>query len=118
VLEGDFSASSLALSLLSESQSDALPEHPDLQTFMDVHGALSNSLQKSVQEHFQTFAASLPMHATFMATLERAQAQVKASREELKNAREGISGQNKAELASVRNRERMVREMLQILDLM
>jgi exocyst complex component 4 len=85
---------------------------------MDVHGALSTSLQKAVQSHFQTFAASLPNHATFMATLERAVAQIKQSREALREAREGISGKGKAELASVRNRERMVREMLQILDIM
>ena len=82
-----------------------------------MHNALSGSLQKAVQGHFQTFAASLPTHANFVATLERAQAQVKSSREALKEAREGISGQRKAELASVRARERMVREMLQVLDL-
>jgi len=85
---------------------------------MEVHGALSTALQTAVQSHFQTFAASLPTHATFIATLERAMAQIKTSREALKDAREGISGKGKAELASVRNRERMVREMLQILDLM
>lgn len=85
---------------------------------MSIHGALSTSLQKSVQSHFQTFAASLPTHTNFVAALERAQAQVKSSREALKEAREGISGKGKAELASVRMRERMVREMLQVLDLM
>lgn len=85
---------------------------------MNVRNALSASLQKAVQSHFQTFAASLPTHATFMATLERAMGQIKVSRDVLKEARDGIGGKGKAELASVRHRERMVREMLQILDLM
>jgi exocyst complex component 4 len=85
---------------------------------MAIHSALSSSLQKAVQSHFQTFAASLPTHANFVAALERAQAQVKSSREALKTARDGLSDKGKAELASVRMRERMVREMLQILDLM
>lgn len=70
-----------------------------------------------MQSHFQTFAASLPTHSNFVATLERAQAQVKLSREGLKEAREGIGAKGKAELASIRTRERMVKEMLQILDL-
>lgn len=59
----------------------------------------------------------MPTHSNFVATLERAQAQVKLSREGLKEAREGIGAKGKAELASIRTRERMVKEMLQILDL-
>lgn len=82
-----------------------------------MHSALSSSLQTAVQAHFQTFAASLPTHSNFVHTLERAQEQVKTSRDALKEAREGISDKGKAELASVRARERMVREMLQILDI-
>ncbi|KAL1410158.1 exocyst subunit [Vanrija albida] len=116
IMEGDFSSSSLALSLLSQAPSRSLPPHPDLEDFEAVHSALSISLQTAVQSHFQTFAASLPTHANFVAALERAQAQVKVSRAALKDAQEGISNKGKAELASVRTRERMVREMLQILD--
>ncbi|GMK54564.1 hypothetical protein CspeluHIS016_0111500 [Cutaneotrichosporon spelunceum] len=117
VMEGDFSPSSMALSLLASQNGQESTEHPDLQSFLRVHTALSGSLQKAVQSHFQTFAASLPTHSNFVATLERAQAQVKASREGLKEAREGIGAKGKAELASIRTRERMVKEMLQVLDL-
>jgi exocyst complex component 4 len=71
-----------------------------------------------VQAHFQSFAASLPAHAQFLATLGRAQQQVRASKESLKEARDGFAGKGKAELASIRARERMVRDMLRILDVM
>lgn len=111
-----FSPASLALSLLSSTHTGGLPDHPDLREFLQVHTNLSSSLQTAVQAHFQTFAASLPTHSHFVQTLERAQTQVKTSRDALKEARDGINGKGKAELASVRARERMVREMLQILD--
>ncbi|BEI80172.1 hypothetical protein CcaverHIS002_0107010 [Cutaneotrichosporon cavernicola] len=117
IMDGDFSPSSLALSLLASETGQGGTEHPDLQSFLRVHTALSGSLQKAVQSHFQTFAASLPTHSNFVATLDRAQEQVKTSREGLKEAREGIGAKGKAELASIRTRERMVKEMLQVLDL-
>lgn len=111
VLESDFSPSTLALSLLSQSESD-------LPSFLRAHEALSSALQAAVQAHFQSFAASLPAHANFLATLGRAQEQVKSSKETLKEARDGLGGKGKAELAGVRARERQVRDMLQILDTM
>lgn len=118
VLESDFSPSTLALSLLSRSPSSSLPQHPPLSSFMRLHDSLSVALQSAVQSHFQTFAASLPAHANFLATLARAQQQVKKSKEDLKAAREGFAGKGKSELAGVRARERMVRDMLKILDTM
>lgn len=118
VLESDFSPSSLALSLLSQVPSSTLPQHPPLPSFLRLHEALSTALQTAVQAHFQTFAASLPGHGAFLATLGRAQQQVKRSRDELKAAREGFAGKGKAELSGVRARERMVRDMLRILDVM
>lgn len=114
VLESDFSPSTLALSLLSESTSS----HPTLPSFLSVHDSLSSALQVSVQAHFQTFAASLPAHASYLSTLARAQGQIKASKETLKEAREGFGGKGKSELSSVRIRERQVRDMLQLLDTM
>jgi exocyst complex component 4 len=118
VLESDFSPSTLALSLLSQSPSSSLPQHPALSSFMSLHGALSTALQTAVQSHFQTFAASLPAHASFVATLGRAQQQVKKSKGDLREARDGFAGKGKSELAGVRARERVVRDMLKILDTM
>jgi exocyst complex component 4 len=118
VMESDFSPSTLALSLLSQTPSSSLPQHPSLSSFLKLHDALSSSLQASVQAHFQSFAASLPTHAGFLATLSRAQEQVRASQSALKEARDGFAGKGKAELAGVRARERQVREMLDLLDVM
>lgn len=118
IMGAEFSPSTLALSLLSQQPSQTLGPHPDLYHFQDVHNGLSNALQKAVRGHFQTFAASLPTHTNFVSTLDRAQDQVKSSREALKQAKEGLAGKSKAELASVRARERMVREMLQVVDQM
>lgn len=113
VLESDFSPSSLALSLLSKSNS-----HPSLSAFLRLHDALSASLQTAVQAHFQSFAASLPAHAQFITTLSTAQDQVRSSRDSLKEARDGFAGKGKSELAGVRARERTVRDMLRLLDTM
>lgn len=117
VMGSDFSPSSLALSLLSP-QTTSLPPHPSISSFLKLHDSLSSALQSSVQAHFQSFAASLPAHADFLSTLGRAQDQVRASRESLRNARDGFAGKGKSELAGVRARERTVRDMLQILDTM
>ena len=109
VLESDFSASTLSLSLLGSSR---------LEHFIEIHNALSTALQASVQAHFQSFAASLPAHANFLATLGRAQSQIRASKIALKEARDGFGAQGKTELAGIRARERQVRDMLQVLDTM
>ncbi|WVR04091.1 hypothetical protein IAU60_001090 [Kwoniella sp. DSM 27419] len=116
VMESDFSPSTLALSLLSQGSSSSLPAHPNLPAFLTLHESLSTALQTAVQSHFQSFAASLPAHATFIATLSKAQEQVKKSKEGLREARDGFAGKGKSELASIRARERMVRDMLKILD--
>jgi exocyst complex component 4 len=118
VLESDFSPSTLALSLLSQTPSTTLPTHPSLSSFLKLHDALSSSLQSAVQAHFQSFAASLPAHASFLSTLARAQQQVRTSKDALKEARDGFAGKGKSELAGVRARERVVRDMLKILDIM
>jgi exocyst complex component 4 len=117
VMGSDFSPSTLALSLLSP-QSTSLPQHPSLSSFMKLHDSLSAALQSSVQGHFQSFAASLPAHASFVSTLTRAQDQVRTSKNALKEARDGFGGKGKSELAGIRARERTVRDMLQILDTM
>ncbi|WVW79702.1 hypothetical protein I302_101672 [Kwoniella bestiolae CBS 10118] len=119
VLESDFSPSTLALSLLSSQQhqqTSSLPSHPNLSSFLRLHESLSSALQAAVQAHFQSFAASLPQHATFIATLSKAQEQVKNSKEALREARDGFAGKGKSELSGIRARERMVRDMLKILD--
>ncbi|ORY27686.1 Sec8 exocyst complex component-specific domain-domain-containing protein [Naematelia encephala] len=116
VMDSDFSPSTLALSLLSQNASSSLPAHPSLSSFMRLHDALSSSLQSAVQAHFQSFAASLPAHATFIATLSRAQQQVRNSQKALREARDGFAGKGKSELSGVRARERQVRDMLRILD--
>jgi len=118
VLESDFSPSTLALSLLSQTPSTTLPTHPSLSSFLKLNDALSSSLQSAVQAHFQSFAASLPAHASFLSTLARAQQQVRTSKDALKEARDGFAGKGKSELAGVRARERVVRDMLKILDIM
>ncbi|WWC59934.1 uncharacterized protein I303_102497 [Kwoniella dejecticola CBS 10117] len=116
VMESDFSPSTLALSLLSQGSSSSLGPHPGLSSFLRLHENLSSALQAAVQAHFQSFAASLPQHATFIATLGKAQEQVKKSKEALREARDGFAGKGKSELSGIRARERMVRDMLKILD--
>ena len=118
VLESEFSPSTLALSLLSRKSSNGSTPQPSLQSFLRMHEALSASLQTSVQAHFQSFAASLPTHATFLTTLDRAQDQVVSSRQSLRDSRAGFAGKGKTELASVKIREKAVRDMLGMLDSM
>lgn len=117
IMASDFSPSTLALSLLAP-QSTSLPQHPPLAAFLKLHNSLSLALQSSVQGHFQSFAASLPAHASFLTTLGRAQDQVRTSKTALKEARDGFGGKGKSELAGIRARERTVRDMLKILDIM
>jgi len=117
IMASDFSPSTLALSLLSP-QTTSLPQHPSLTSFTKLHNSLSLALQSSVQGHFQSFAASLPAHASFVTTLSRAQDQVRTSKAALKEARDGFGGKGKSELAGIRARERTVRDMLKILDIM
>ncbi|WVQ83526.1 hypothetical protein IAT38_005667 [Cryptococcus sp. DSM 104549] len=116
VMESDFSASTLALSLLSETPSTSLPAHPPLASFLRLHESLSSGLQAAVQAHSKSFAASLPAHKNFLDILEKAQEQVRKSKADLKEARDGFAGKGKSELAGIRARERTVRDMLKILD--
>ncbi|ORX36436.1 Sec8 exocyst complex component-specific domain-domain-containing protein [Kockovaella imperatae] len=113
VLESDFSPSTLALSLLAETDGTA---RSPLRAFLKVHDELSMALQSAVQSHFQTFAASLPSHSAFLSTLIRAQEQAKNSKIALREAREGFAGRGKSELASIKSREKTVRDMLSLLD--
>lgn len=116
VMESDFSSSSLALSLLSQAPSPSLPQHPGLSSFLRLHDSLSAGLQAAVQANSKSFAASLPAHQNFLDILERAQEQVRKSKQELKAARDGFAGKGKSELSGIRARERTVRDMLRILD--
>lgn len=118
VMESDFSSSSLALSLLSQAPSPSLPQHPGLSSFLRLHDSLSAGLQAAVQANSKSFAASLPAHQNFLDILERAQEQVRKSKQELKAARDGFAGKGKSELSGIRARERTVRDMLRILDTM
>ena len=115
VLESDFSPSTLALSLLSEADGGS---RSPLRAFLKAHDELSMALQTAVQSHFQSFAASLPAHAMFLTTLERAQEQAKSSKKALREAREGFAGKGKGELAGVKAREKTIRDMLGLLDVM
>nr|ODN98653.1 exocyst complex component 4 [Cryptococcus depauperatus CBS 7855] len=116
VVDSDFSASSLALSLLSKSPSPSLPSHPGLSSFLRLHESLTSGLRAVVQAHSKSFASSLPAHQNFLSTLENAQEQVRRSKTNLLEAREGFAGRTKTELAGIRARERTVRDMLKILD--
>lgn len=118
VMESNFSSSSLALSLLSQTPSPSLPQHPGLAPFLRLHESLSAGLQAAVQAHSKSFAASLPAHQNFLDILARAQEQVRKSKQELKAARDGFAGKGKSELSGIRARERTVRDMLRILDTM
>ena len=115
VLESDFAPSTLALSLLSET--DGHSRSP-LRAFLQVHDELSDALQSAVQAHFQSFAASLPAHSSFNSTLGRAQQQTKTSKTALREARAAFAGKGKGELAGVKSREKSVRDMLSLLDTM
>ena len=112
VVQSDFSPSSLALSLLSRQQARS----PSVSSFLRLHDELSIALQAAVQAHFQSFAASLPAHSSFLSTLGRAQQQVSVSRDGLEKARDGFAGRGKSELSGIRLRERTVRDILQSLD--
>ncbi|ODN76972.1 hypothetical protein L202_05535 [Cryptococcus amylolentus CBS 6039] len=116
VMESDFSASTLALSLLSDHPSSSLPEHPGISPFLRLHDSLSTALQSAVQSESKPFAASLPAHQNFLDILAKAQEQVRESKSDLKAARDGFAGKGKTELAIVRTREKTVRDMLKILD--
>ncbi|OWZ70298.1 hypothetical protein AYX14_04331 [Cryptococcus neoformans] len=102
VMESNFSSSSLALSLLSQTPSPSLPQHPGLAPFLRLHESLSAGLQAAVQAHSKSFAASLPAHQNFLDILARAQEQVRKSKQELKAARDGFAGKGKSELDNLK----------------
>ena len=121
VLQSDFAPTSLALSLLSSSTTRT--SHPPLGDFLALHARLSNALQSAVQNHYETYASSLPEHARLSEALGRAQALVKDTKKLLIGSRgllsgDGDGGGKKLDMGLTWSRERVVRDMLKMLDAM
>ncbi|KAI5455480.1 exocyst subunit, variant 2 [Naganishia albida] len=118
VLNPDFAPTSLALSLLSAPSSDAL------QSFLQIHTTLSTSLSRSVRAHYQTYANSLPLHASLLASLADAQARIWDTRTGLRRGKELLAGGaagldavgRRGEMAVLWNKERLLRDTLKLLD--
>ncbi len=121
VLDPEFAPTSLALSLLSSSSTQT--SHPPLREFLTLHSTLSTALQRSVQRHYETYASSLPEHARLSEALGRAQGLVKDTKKLLVVSRgllggDGDGGGSKMEMGLTWGRERVVRDMLKMLDVM
>jgi exocyst complex component 4 len=127
-----FAPSSLALSLISSSTRSG--SHPPLREFLALHAALSSALQRAVQKHYQTYASSLPEHAQLLSALSRAQGLVRETKKQLLNSKDLLSGGvgdvddatpqaglttgKRAEMGSLWNKERTLKDMLKTLDVM
>lgn len=138
VLDKHFAPTSLALSLLEPIENPrATPSsaHPPLSDFVQLHTQLSTSLSRAVQKHYQTYASSLPAHRNLVDALARAQTIVKSTKKQLKESKALLAGSSpaaikstsgkmialnggnkRAEMVTLRGREKTLRDMLKTLD--
>ncbi|KAJ9092966.1 hypothetical protein QFC19_008564, partial [Naganishia cerealis] len=107
-----------------------------LQSFLQAHHTLSQSLSKTVRSHYQVYANSLPVHADLIAALNRIQAVVRETKQGLKQGKELLAGGaagmdarsprhtgtqaggagKRGEMAALWNKERTLRDSLKLLD--
>ncbi len=68
-------------------------------------------------EHYQAFAASLPLHASLLGHLGSTQGEISSARTALLEAKEAL-GSKRADLVQLWNRGQMLEEMIKLLDQM
>ncbi len=68
-------------------------------------------------EHYQAFAASLPLHASLFSHLNVIQTEITSARSALQEAKESL-GSKRADLVQLWNRGQLLEEMIRILDQM
>jgi len=75
------------------------------------------SCAEGTAEHYQAFAASLPLHASLLTHLDAVQTEVSSARSALYEAKESLGGV-RADLVQVWSRGQVLEEMIKILDQM
>lgn len=110
VIDPNFNNVDLALQLLDKSSMGK-----DMDSFRRTKNMLSKALKGSVDKHYQSFAASLPHHASLLGHLGAAQTEISAARSAVLEAKESL-GSRRADLVQLWNRGQMLEEMIKLLD--
>lgn len=111
VADDDFNSVSLALSLLDDSSLGN-----SRQTFEDMKNDIEQSLQGTVDDHYDSFATAITLHNSVLQSLSTAQTSVSSARKRLRDSREAL-GAKRADLVQMWNRSQGVKESLRLLDL-
>jgi exocyst complex component 4 len=72
---------------------------------------------ENASEHYQAFAASLPLHGSLLTHLDAVQIEIASARSALHEAKESLGGV-RADLVQVWSRGQVLEEMIKILDQM
>ncbi|KZT53789.1 hypothetical protein CALCODRAFT_439643 [Calocera cornea HHB12733] len=108
--DDDFNPVEVALSLLDSSSVGR-----DLDSFRRTKLALERGLKATVDKHYQSFAASLPHHASLLTSLTATQGQIVDAKARLAEVREAL-GSKRADLVQLWSRNHALDEMLKMLD--
>ncbi|PWN29329.1 hypothetical protein BDZ90DRAFT_230216 [Jaminaea rosea] len=109
VTEDDFNPVALALSLLDES---SLGSNRD--QFEATKQLIEESLQGTVEDHYESFATAITLHNSVLSSLTDVQASVSSSRRRLRDSREAL-GSKRADLVQLWHRQQSVKEALRLL---
>lgn len=109
VTEDDFNPVAMALSLLDESSLGS-----NRQEFDSAKQLIENSLQGTVDDHYESFATAITLHNSVLASLGNVQTSVSASRRRLRDSREAL-GSKRADLVQLWHRQQSVKEALRLL---
>lgn len=106
-----FQPITLALEMLDTS---SLGRHRELDKFRAINREIEQTLQGTVNEHFQGFNSSIGTHTYMVASVERCQKSVTSTRDMLLRAKAQLSIQ-RSDLLELTHRAKQLNEVLQIL---
>lgn len=109
VTEDDFNAVALALSLLDESSLGS-----NRAEFESTQQLIEESLQGTVDDHYESFATAITLHNSVLSSLTNVQTSVSSSRRKLRDSREAL-GSKRGDLVQLWHRQQSVKEALRLL---
>ncbi|CAO1627775.1 unnamed protein product [Parajaminaea phylloscopi] len=109
VTEDDFNPVAMALSLLDQSSLGS-----NRGQFEHARKMIEQSLQGTVDDHYESFATAITLHNSVLSSLTNAQTSVSSSRRRLRDSREAL-GSKRADLVQLWQRQQSVKEALRLL---
>ncbi|KAK0551280.1 exocyst subunit [Tilletia horrida] len=110
--EDEFNHVAMALSLLDNSSLGSSYE-----TFNQMKVTLEDSLQGTVDDHYESFATAITNHNSVLSALSSAQAGVQQAAKRLRDSREAL-GVRRADLVQMWQRAQSVKEAIDLLDIL